>query len=148
MYVSNFLIFYFFLLPRVLIFPIFLFFPFFRTFFSSSVFFLACSLPILTFRAVYRRLLDGLWMSAKRGSGTLSLSVADGRTLIAGLMAPGAAGEAAGVSLGVPLARPTSNSRSSSGSCKPVRPIVGGASGPFARAARESLAGDRGRKRR
>lgn len=81
--------------------------------------------------ALLRRLLDALWMSAKRGSSTLPLSVADGRVILTGLMASGGGG--AGIDLGMPLPQATVAAAISAE--KPLRPVVGGASGPFARAA-------------
>ena len=78
-------------------------------------------------------MLDALWMSAKRGTDTLSISVADGRTLLNGLVA--ARGDKDGrIDLGVPL--PVVKGKNASQNGKPLRPVVGGANGPFARAGR------------
>ncbi|CAN0459899.1 unnamed protein product, partial [Ectocarpus sp. 12 AP-2014] len=121
-----------------------------------------------------RRLLDALWMSAKRGSDTLQLSVVDGRALLSGLLmglappppleiepATGKAKEKEKeeelspsplVDLGIPLpralaalaaARAAGTAAKQFGSTpglhqKAMRPILVGASGPFARAAREA----------
>lgn len=78
-------------------------------------------------------MLDALLMSAKRGSDTLSLSVSDGRTLLASLMAAGGPVARAGIDLGATLPRPPA----AGSTMKPRLPVVGGASGPFARAARQ-----------
>eukprot|EP00904_Undaria_pinnatifida_P012046 jgi/Undpi1/7972/HiC_scaffold_24.g10444.m1 len=80
-----------------------------------------------------RRLLDALWVSAKRGSETLPLSVTDGRVILTGLVAADR-NVKPGVDFGIPLPRPASTNASEAK--KPLRPVLGGASGPFARAAR------------
>eukprot|EP00903_Cladosiphon_okamuranus_P022063 g20290.t1 len=118
-----------------------------------------------------RRLLDALWMSAKRGSDTLQLSVADGRALLTGLLMgcapppPPDYDPETGrkirrrerspeplLDLEIPLPRAlavlTAARTASSGrdgyatsngfQQKPLRPVLVGASGPFARAAREA----------
>ncbi|CAB1112729.1 unnamed protein product [Ectocarpus sp. CCAP 1310/34] len=121
-----------------------------------------------------RRLLDALWMSAKRGSDTFQLSVVDGRALLSGLLvglappppfeinpATGKAKEKEKeeelspsplVDLGIPLpralaaltaARAAGTAAKQFGSTpglhqKAMRPVLVGASGPFARAAREA----------
>ncbi|CBN74944.1 hypothetical protein Esi_0060_0050 [Ectocarpus siliculosus] len=152
-----------------------------------------------------RRLLDALWMSAKRGSDTLQLSVVDGRALLSGLLmglappppleidpATGKAQEKEKeeelspsplVDLGIPLPRGVSTDFSyavrlgvyarisnlpqalaaltaarAAGTAakqfgstpglhqKAMRPILVGASGPFARAAREAGRGGSSRE--
>lgn len=94
-------------------------------------------------RFTLRRLLDALWMSAKRNSDIITLSVADGRTLLTSLVTGNGqtkeegASKAEVVDLGMPLPRGETD-LALGGIKKPVRPVVGGASGPFARAARHS----------
>lgn len=129
--------------------------------------------------------MDALWMSAKRGSDTLQLSVADGRALLTGLLSglappsassPSRRGEIDPdtgllvpaeevpprplVDLDIPLPRalaaltaaraagPAGRSLQSQAGGgehqKPLRPVLVGASGPFARAAREAGRGGGG----
>lgn len=55
-------------------------------------------------------------------------------------MAPGGSADKAGIDLGAPVPKP----KASSSAKKPMRPVVGGASGPFARAARLQGSGSGG----